>query len=622
MSITSPPASATDASTTSPLPRRPNDSIEVQTRIELVEIAFRQLQAGTWISAVSVVVFALLVRNDVSSVTLAAWVSFMALPIGWAFWLARRFQTLQTRPAVDRRWALLLISATTLSAGGWGATPWVFPFLAQFGATQAAHLLLLAGLTTASARVLLPLRKGSVLYHGAIMGPVVLCYLVKGDSSLLPIIAFVLLFIYHTFWTTLHHHRTLSEAIATRFEREALAAELRAENARRESRESDLREAREQAESAGKAKGDFFARISHEIRTPMNGVLGMLRIVRDTELSPVQRDYIKTAWDSAEALLMLLNDVLDFSKIEANQLELEHALFSPATVARTVADLHHTRARDKNLPLELHLAENLPAAVLGDATRVRQVLDNLVANAIKFTDRGRVELKLECVGQNPHQTTLHFTVSDTGIGIDSDTLGQLFQPFTQADNSLGRRYGGSGLGLAISMRLAQAMGGTLQVQSTVGQGATFCFILPCQRPESTTPTPPTEAVSHFALPKLRGRVLVVEDDSINQQVIELFLKKLNVSPQFASNGEAAIRSATSGDFDLVLMDCQLPGIDGMEATRQIRQKLADKPLKIVALTANANIRDACLEAGMNDFLSKPVRFEQLAGMLQRHLPPG
>jgi CheY-like chemotaxis protein/anti-sigma regulatory factor (Ser/Thr protein kinase) len=291
-------------------------------------------------------------------------------------------------------------------------------------------------------------------------------------------------------------------------------------------------------------------------------------------------------------------------------------------MARAVSDLLHARARDKGLSFELQLADNLPGAIVGDATRLRQILVNLIGNAIKFTEKGRVELRVNCVDRTNDRAVMHFTVADTGIGIDSAALERLFKPFTQADNSMSRRYGGTGLGLAISMRLAQAMGGALQVQSTLNQGTTFRLILPCKLPEVTVAPARTDEAPRFVTPKLSGRVLVVEDDLVNQQVIDLFLKKLQVTIKVAGDGEAAITAATTESFDLVLMDCQLPGIDGLEATRRIREKLAGKPLPIIALTANASthVREACLAAGMNDFLTKPVRFELLAGVLQRNLP--
>jgi signal transduction histidine kinase/CheY-like chemotaxis protein len=454
------------------------------------------------------------------------------------------------------------------------------------------------------------------------MIPLAVRFIADGDFNGLISGLFVILFIIHLAAVSLQNHRMLSDALVMRFEREQLAAQLQAQNAQRELREVELREARERAETASRAKADFLATVSHEIRTPMNGVLGMLRIVRDTPLLPEQRDYLKTASDSAETLLLLLNDVLDFSRIEAGRLELQAAPFAPTLVARAVAEIIHTRARDKGLQFELQASENIPSAIVGDANRLRQILINLIGNAIKFTERGRVELNVSCHERTDTGAVLHFTVTDTGIGIDSAALERLFKPFTQADNSLGRRYGGTGLGLAISVRLAQAMGGLLQVKSSLNQGTTFRLILPCKLPEEVTPGQLDDG-SRLVTPVLRGRVLVVEDDSVNRQVIELFLKKLQVSPRFAHDGEAAVKIATTETFDVILMDCQLPGIDGLETTRRIRRKLeGGRPLKIIALTANTgrNIRNACLSAGMDDFLTKPVRLEFLVDVLERNLP--
>jgi signal transduction histidine kinase/CheY-like chemotaxis protein len=598
--------------------------IEAHTRVELVRMAFRELASGTAASAATATAFAIMVgvAPDARLGAIGGWLAVIVVASLYRINLARAFHRCEPAAQEDPRWGLKFIAGTTVTGLAWGLSVWLFPTVEPGNHLGIVHALMLAGIATGSTRLLLPMRKGSIIYLVAIMGPLALRFAAHGDVPGIMFAVCVAVFTAYLISATLRNHHTLSDALVQRFEREAIAAELQAEAVRRESRETELREARERAETASKAKGEFLATISHEIRTPMNGVLGMLRIVRDTQLSPEQRGYIKTASDSAEALLLLLNDVLDFSKIEAGRLELEHAPFPPATMARAVSDLLHARARDKGLSFELQLADNLPGAIVGDATRLRQILVNLIGNAIKFTEKGRVELRVNCVDRTNDRAVMHFTVADTGIGIDSAALERLFKPFTQADNSMSRRYGGTGLGLAISMRLAQAMGGALQVQSTLNQGTTFRLILPCKLPEVTVAPARTDEAPRFVTPKLSGRVLVVEDDLVNQQVIDLFLKKLQVTIKFAGDGEAAITAATTESFDLVLMDCQLPGIDGLEATRRIREKLAGKPLPIIALTANASthVREACLAAGMNDFLTKPVRFELLAGVLQRNLP--
>jgi signal transduction histidine kinase/CheY-like chemotaxis protein len=600
-------------------------TIGSETTAELVQIAFRRLWIGAWIWVFGILAFAILIRDEPFTIVFLCWLGFMAATVGWAFWLERRFQQIKPPPVEDPRWALRLCLAATAGAFGWGATPWLFPNLITTAELLGAHLLLLVGLCLASMRMLLPLRQGSLAYLGAMLGPLIVHSLIHGGTPQLQLAVFILLFAVCVYSTTRCHHRTLVEAITSRFERDALAAESQAETARRAAQEAEFQAAREQAAAASQEKSGFLVSISHEIRTPINGVLGMLRIMRDTELGPAHYGYIKLALDSAEALTVLLSDVRDFALLEANQLKLEHAPYSPAAVARAVVDSHQSRARDKILKLELTLADDLPASVIGDAARIGQILGYLCANAIKFTEHGGIVLQVECTERSPQRVTLQFTVSDTGIGIDPTTLGHLFQPPGYTDRSTNGQHVSPGLALALSQRLTQAMGGSLEVQSLVDRGTTFILSLPSELPATTPPAKLVRAAQPIAAPpRLRGRVLVVEDDSVNQQVVEMLLKKLSVEVKIVADGESAVGAATSAVFDLVLMDCQLPGIDGMEATRQIRARLSGRPLKIVALTANANanIRASCQAAGMDDFLAKPVRFQPLADMLQRHLPGG
>jgi two-component system, sensor histidine kinase len=601
-------------------PRPRDHPIEAATRVELVRIAFTELGSSTVALIGATLAFGIVMATREISAGLWTWLAVMMALAVYRFWLSAEFNRRSPTPEECPPWAFRLIIATTATAFGWGMSAWIFPTLVTGGPYGAAHVLVLAGMTTGATRLLLPMRKGGIAYLVALMGPVCLRFFAEADLVGAALGGCAVFFIVYMVHATSRNHRTFSDALVMRFEREALAAELTAENARREMREAELHEARERAESASRAKGEFLATMSHEIRTPMNGVLGMLRVLRDTPLTADQRAYIKTASDSAEALLLLLNDILDFSKIEAGRLELEHAAFAPGNAFRAVADLMQSRARDKGLAFEVKLAD-LPPIVMGDATRLRQILLNLLGNAIKFTERGRVELEVSVASRSEKRIVLQFAVSDTGIGIDASVLDRLFKPFSQADTSMSRRYGGTGLGLAISQRIAVAMGGTIEVQTMVGRGSTFRLTIPCELPEPNQVPAPNTGVA-FTTPSLRGRVLVVEDDAVNKQVIELFLRKMNLNPAFAIDGEAAITAATREPFDVVLMDCQLPGIDGLEATRRIRQRIGDQPTRIIALTANANthVRDACLAAGMNDFLSKPLRFELLADVLKRNLP--
>ena len=405
-------------------------------------------------------------------------------------------------------------------------------------------------------------------------------------------------------WHRSRHQKALNEERESRFFAEAAL----------------MRERKRSAENENRAKSGFLAMMSHEIRTPMNGVLGLAGTLLDTALTARQRRMVEAIRDSGDSLLRILNDILDFSKLDAGQMQLEESPFSPATLTENPVSLLGPRAIAKGLTIQAMCDDTLPVAVMGDSGRLRQVLLNLVSNAVKFTEHGSVTIHAGCFARDAQTATIAWTITDTGIGIAPDRIGGLFGEFIQADASISRRFGGSGLGLAISKQLIEQMGGTIAVETRPGQGSTFrvALRLPLAEParEEAASAPGVAAAFERRLRQLgrTARILFAEDNPTNQFVALQLLRDFDAQIDMVGDGLEAVHAASSFVYDVICMDMRMPEMDGLAATRAIRERgghLATLP--IIALTANAFPEDvaACFAAGMTGFIAKPVRKETL-----------
>ena len=412
------------------------------------------------------------------------------------------------------------------------------------------------------------------------------------------------------------------KALAARTQQlETTSRRLEKELGRRAETAEKLQDSMRQAEAANIAKSQFLATMSHELRTPMNGIMGMLDLALRSELTASQTQQLETARQSAGILLQLLNDILDLSKLEEGQVEFEHIPFSPRALVDETRKFLQFSAEEKGLQLRADISDRVPETLEGDPTRTRQVLINLIGNAIKFSEDGIVDIRVD---YDPDRADLTVDIQDYGIGNAPEHQPKLFQRFAQGDASTTRRIGGTGLGLAISQELVEGMGGTIGVNSTFGEGSTFSFTVRAAVREAPLVSEPASLTTQPAEAGASLRVLIAEDNAVNQMVIEAFARTAGHNCHLVSDGLEAVEALEAGDFDVILMDVQMPNMDGIDATKTIRARTDEKgQIPIIALTANAMLgdRDTYLAAGMTDYLSKPVGADALMAALERATAP-
>lgn len=608
----------TAASTTDPV--SPDHRLPI--RAAQVQMLYAQAKVGILVTLVNSVVVTAILWPVVTLPPLLLWQGLVAAAALGRALLVWRYQRTSSALQALERWRWRFIAGTALVGLAWGlAGVLCFPHGA-FG-HQFFLALVLCGMGVGAVAVFASDLRAFLAFLLPTMSPITVRFFLQGDSIYLALGSLSLVLMAALLLLARNLHRSLLESLRLRFENLDLVQHLTL--------------AKNRAEEASRIKSQFLANMSHEIRTPMNGVLGMTELILGQELPEKARHYATQAHASAHALLTLINDILDLSKIEAGKVELEHIAFDPHRVVTEVAMLFAAEADKKGLQWCAALQPEVPHVLYGDPYRLRQVLTNLVANALKFTSHGTVRLEVRVSEAATADTCqLHFAIQDTGVGVPVDIQPQLFQPFSQGDGSMTRKYGGTGLGLVISKQLVELMGGHIGVQSSAGQGATFWFTSRFGQPRAEASASGPLAAAVHCLPRDQGatalevtanvshpRVLLVEDNAINQEITRAMLEFFGCQVDVAETAADALAAFDRVAYEIILMDCQMPDMDGCEATLEMRRREGTgRRTPIIAVTAHSmeDDRARCLAAGMDDYLSKPFSQEDLERMVMRWLP--